>query len=95
MFASFHSNTTGNTSGVGTAYPSRAPGFTLVFSRVLISGFLIFYGHLTVILVDDVYIMLRLLLVVDFLFHSKVYLINKYTLYHWFHAFFPKRRKSI
>jgi hypothetical protein len=50
--------------------------------------------HVTVVLVDDVYIMLRLLLVVDFLFYSKLYLINKYTLYHFVHALFLKRRKS-
>jgi len=32
MFVSFNSNTMGATSGAGTAYPSRVPEFTPVFS---------------------------------------------------------------
>jgi hypothetical protein len=37
MFLSFNSNTTGVTFVAGTAYPSRAPGFTTVFNRVRVA----------------------------------------------------------
>jgi len=39
----FNSNTTGVTSGAGTAYPSGAPEFTPIFSGVPVPLSLVFY----------------------------------------------------
>ena len=42
MFVSFNINTTGVTSGAGTAYPARTPEFTPVFSGIRDAQSLVF-----------------------------------------------------